>query len=117
MKSLCDRCAAVVSKREPDAPSGHAVQASTFGDRFPDLQYFLEHLRKNGPEAGTGCLTLFFEAGVYKVCLNDRPEKRSSFVSHTSLGEAFRIADLQLRTGRVKWRQKGYKPQIPRPLF
>jgi len=47
---------------------------------------------------------MFFEQGVYKLAINDRPESRSCFVSSTSLSEAFLIADRGLRTGGLRWR-------------
>lgn len=117
MKTYCEKCGKAEGLQPYSATPASGVQASTFAEKFPDLQKFLEVPRNVAQGVATGAITVFFEAGVYKCCLNDRPERRSSFVSHTSLGECFRIADLQLRTGRSKWRHKGYKPQIARPLF
>jgi hypothetical protein len=98
------------------------VQASTddrdaFALSFPSLYRFLAELRKKGHQMTSGTMTMFVEDGVYKLCLNDRPLDRSAFVAGNALAETFRIANDQLRTETVRWRQKGYQSQPNRRLF
>lgn len=96
-------------------PQVESVQMDTgprgrsFEEQYPRLQAFLERERGAGIGPKTGCLTLFYEDGKYKICLNDRPNNQSLFVASETLSEAFRIGDRQLGTGRAKWHKRGYK--------
>lgn len=58
----------------------------------------------------TGTLTLFLEAGCFKLCLNDRPNARSAFISGKTLTLAFDAAQVGMANSSINWRQKGYKP-------
>lgn len=87
-----------------------------FASNYPNLWKFLAQERASDNYHKTGCMTVFWENGVYKVCLNDRPGKRSTFVSSSGLGEAFQIADRGLHSGTLRWREKGYKQPQQRGL-
>lgn len=89
----------------------------SFAENYPSLYRFLAESRLNDGFSKTGCLTVFWEDGVFKVCMNDRPNLRSCFVSHPQLGVAFQIADRGLRSRSLKWRKKGYKGSDQPELF
>jgi len=97
-----------------DSASG--LSTPDFGMKYPNLHDFLARERPGSKWHKTGCLTMFWEDGVYKLCLNDRPNKKSTFVSHVELATAFQIADRGLRSGTLRWRQKGYKEPMQREL-
>jgi len=88
----------------------------SFAASFPRLQAFLEHPVGNSVGARTGCMTLFFEDGRYKLCLNDRPNNRSCFVSSPVHVECYRIAERGLQGNSLMWRTKGYKSPQQREL-
>ncbi len=85
------------------------LSSPLFRERWPQLFSFLVNHRGSGQNASTGTLTLFLEQGCFKLCLNDRPNLRSTFVSGKSLTAAFDAADVGMASGRLKWRQKGYQ--------
>ena len=105
--------------RPATTPEPNANDASTpvFAENYPRLYLFLEKPRKTSAYQKTGCLTIFWEDGVFKVCLNDRPNYRSAFVSAQGLGECFRIADRGLGTGTLKWNAKAYRGSAQKELF
>ena len=95
-------------------PASHVDVASSpvlgkFALTYPLLQAFLEEKRVSQNHHKTGCMTLFWDHGSYKLCLNDRPQERSTFVTGRSLGQLFAAADSGLECGQLEWRKKGYK--------
>lgn len=86
-----------------------------FQRNYPALHEFLAKIRESDHWQKTGTMTVIWEAGFYKLVLNDRPEKRSCFVSAQGLGEAFRIAERGLVARSLAWRKQGYKTK-PRPV-
>lgn len=94
-------------EQEPAIPS-----SAIFAENYPSLYRFLAEDRKNENFHPTGCFTVFWEDGVFKVNINDRPNGRSCFVSARGLGEAFLIADRGIRSGTLRWRaNKRYRAQ------
>jgi hypothetical protein len=85
-----------------------AVSSPGFVDLYPHLTEFLAKSRGSVQTATTGTLTLFLEAGIFKLCLNDRPLARSTFVSGSTLHLALFNAEGVLASGRAKWRTRGY---------
>lgn len=104
--------------RRVSKPSVDSVQAEpdlsspVFQESWPDLYKFLTIHRGSGQMASTGMLTMFIEQRRFKLCVNDRPNARSTFITGPSLTHCFGIADAGLRTGQLKWRQKGYKAPL-----
>lgn len=95
------------------------VAASTpvFAENYPHLYRFLSESRRTENFTKTGAMTVFWEDGVFKVCLNDRPNYQSCFVSHQELSGAFRIADRGLGSRGLTWRRKGYRDDRQGELF
>lgn len=85
------------------------VSSPGFEQNYPSLYGFLANVQETDQFQKTGSVTLFWEDGVYKLVLNDRPMKRSCFLSHTRLVELFHMADRGLRGGSIRWRRKGYR--------
>lgn len=86
-----------------------AVSRSTFAQNYPSLFRFLSEVRETSNFHKTGSVSVFWESGVFKVCLNDRPEYRSTFVSAQTLGETFLIADRGIRSRTLRWRKNRHK--------
>ena len=89
-----------------------AVSISSFAEKYPALFDMIGKSRKNEKFHERGCFTVFFEDGVFKVSLNDRPNGQSCFVSSPQLGQALCIADAGIRSGTLRWRaNKRYRAQ------
>lgn len=80
------------------------VSTPNFGQNYPSLYRFLKEKRETPGRHATGCMTIFWEDGVFKVSINDRPNGKSSFVSHGELQGALHIADRGIRSGTLQWR-------------
>jgi len=101
--------------------SGNGVSPETmstpgFEQNYPSLYAFLAEVRETSEFHHTGCVTLFWEDGVYKLVLNDRPLKRSCFLSNARLVELFHMADRGLRGDLLRWRRKGYRAPKRKPV-
>ncbi len=92
-----------------DGTVDQPVSSPGFRDLYPSLCEFLATPRTSGQKSTTGTLTLFLEDGCFKLCLNDRPRSRSTFVSGQSLRLALQAADAGLASNRLNWRTRGYK--------
>ena len=90
---------ATTEDREPEL-----LSRAMFAENYPSLFGLLAKHRENPKFHATGCITVFWEDGVFKVSINDRPEGRSCFVSHQELAGALRIADSGIRSGTLRWR-------------
>lgn len=84
------------------------VSSPGFVDKFPYLAEFLTKSRGDGQLPTTGTVTLFLEDGHFKLCLNDRPAARSTFVTGDTLGQVLDAADAALGSNTIKWRVRGY---------
>lgn len=82
-----------------------------FAKKYPELLDFLEIPRRSVQGFTTGSMTIFFEDGYFKICLNDRPNERSVFVTSQELSKGFELAELGLMSNSLNWRTKGYQSQ------
>jgi hypothetical protein len=80
-----------------------------FEKKYPALFRFVDSIRKGCAAEGTGTMLLFRDSHRWKLCLNDRPNAKSAFVSHQNLAEILTIADRGLEQKRLEWHQRGYK--------
>ncbi len=88
------------------------LSTPAFETRYPSLYRFIAESRENDKYHNRGCLTVFWEDGVFKLSINDRPNCQTCFVSHPELGGCFLIADRGLRSKTLKWRRnKRYAAQ------
>lgn len=90
-----------VIKEEQDA-----LDASTpvFGRKYPMLWKFFQKKQRSPGIKPNGCITLFYEDFRFKLCVNDRPNNRSLFVSAKEPADAFALAEQALSSDRVGWR-------------
>jgi len=89
--------------------SGHAAPAEfsdhEFKREYPRLyNYFSDTKWDDGTARKTTTLLLFLEAGMVKLCLNDRATNRQAFISARTLTEALTLADEGLSQDSVDWR-------------
>ena len=76
---------------------------------WPALFRFLHIKRETAETAKTGSLTIFTIDGRVKLVLNDRPNRKSCFLSGEHFGDVFRKAEEMLAAGTCQWRAKGYQ--------
>jgi len=73
-----------------------------------------DHLRsvkyEDGVARQTSTLMLFSDNGTLKLCLNDRDNARSVFVSGQNIMEAFELLEKGLRESSLDWKMKGNRP-------
>lgn len=86
-----------------------AASIPQFGETHPELWKLLAITRETSNFHKRGSITLFWEDGVFKVVLNDRPNFRSSIVSHQQLGGALGMADAGITTGNLAWRKNRHQ--------
>lgn len=72
--------------------------------KWPALWKFFQEKRRKTNIRANGCLTLFFEDGRFKLCVNDRANQRSLFVSGSEVAEVFDLANRALESDKVGWR-------------
>lgn len=87
----------------PDQDTSMA-SSPVFAENYPSLYGFVSKDRKSENFHARGSFTVFWEDGVFKVNLNDRPNGLSTFVSSPELACALRIADSGIRSGTLRWR-------------
>lgn len=80
------------------------VSRPSFAKNYPQLWDFLAKKRESEYFNKTGTFSVFWEDGVFKVFLMDRPAGTSTCVSAPELHEALQIADRGIRSGTLKWR-------------
>jgi hypothetical protein len=59
-------------------------------------------------------LTVFYEGGRCKLCLNNRAECATGWVSGDSLHEAMKAMDEALSLGKLDWRKNGRRNGLQR---
>ena len=78
---------------------------TTFADHYPAL---LEYLSENRWEDGTArecaTLTVFFEDGLFKCCLNDRANSRVAWCSSLLWDDLLEQLDHGIQEGKLAWR-------------
>ena len=80
-----------------------------FGETHRQLWGLLSISRETANFHKRGAITLFWEDGVFKVVLNDRPNFRSAIVSHQQLGGALGLADAGMESGNLTWRKNRHQ--------
>lgn len=109
MGQLKNRAAKTSRSKSPTEPK--PLSRPNFAKKFPELLDFLEIPRRSVQGFTTGSMTIFFEDGYFKICLNDRPNQRSVFVTSQELSKGFELAELGLISNSLNWRTKGYQAQ------
>jgi hypothetical protein len=86
--------------------SGAAVPGARDSRDLPALTEFLAcGTYESGDRRETGTVTLFWEAGVWKCCLNDRDQGMVGFITLPELVDAILFLEEALVEGRGEWRQ------------
>jgi hypothetical protein len=86
-----------------------AAGSLPFDKKYPALFRFVDSIRLGCAAEGTGTMLLFRDSTKWKLCLNDRPNAKSAFVTHRNLAELLAIADIGIAQKRLEWHQRGYK--------
>lgn len=93
-------------KASPPGGQGGGMVASAFGEGYPALwEYLTLAAWDDGKPRQTATLTVFCEEGVVKLCLNDRDQDRSGWVSAATVETALERLDADLREDEVDWRR------------
>jgi len=76
-------------------------------NRCPEVWAYLADTKyADGQPRATATLMVIVESGVVKVCLNDRDNDRSAWVSGRSFQEALEALEVGLVGGRTDWRAR-----------
>lgn len=83
-----------------------------FAASYPFLHSHLSDTRYSDDSARvTSTLLVFVDSGCLRLCINDRDNGRSCFVSRSTFEEALAALEKGLREGSLDWRKKGgYNP-------
>jgi hypothetical protein len=85
--------------------SGAAVPGARDSRDLPALTEFLAAgTYESGDRRETGTVTLFFEGGVWKACLNDRDQGMVGFLTLPELVDAILVLEEALAQGKGEWR-------------
>lgn len=104
-----------IGKRPTADVNGHALPAEgnrdAWGDQFPVLfDYLTATTWEGGEPRETANLTLFWQDGMFKVCIHDKDLNRVLFVAGASVLEALSRADRDIESGRADWRPSKDRP-------
>lgn len=105
------------SKRDdPVITNGWPAQEPLLKD-FPTLLEFLSLSSwPNGEERTTGTMTISCYQGRCSICLNDRDQERSQFVSADTLKDAFKAAEKIADGSGGGWRPTRWGNKAKKPL-
>lgn len=103
----------MVKKSEDPRPRGEDGQVATdtvFAKRHPELwSHLADEQYEDGSPRERSTLMVFVEDGLVKLCLNDRDQNRTAWISALTLQEAMGALEKGLAGGRLDWRVK--RPQ------
>lgn len=89
-----------------DVPHDGYASDPKWAKDFPAIhEYLTVAPGDSGNAAKTATLTIFSEAGMFKICLNDRAEGYSAFASGETVTEALEALEGQLSSGNTDWRE------------
>lgn len=91
--------------RSNAAAEAPVAQAGAWAEAYPSLVEYLTSVRwADGKAREVATLLMVAEGGAWKVCLHDRANGRSVWVSGQSPYEALEVLDGQLETDTAVWR-------------
>jgi len=100
-------------------PADAEFNDADFSKQYPTLSMYLTLTKyEKGESRVTSTLLIFLESNVLRVCLNDRDNNRSVFVTGETVESALMSLENGLLSDRLEWRTKnwGSKSQ-DRPTF
>lgn len=98
----------VVAEAGENGGSSRSLESCQFLKGLPTVAEFLSLSRwEDGASRETGTVTLFFEEGLLKACLNDRDSGSSAFISARTFTSLFQAMEKGLLAGSLEWRQRG----------
>jgi len=90
-----------------DLPEGVACADAGWVAKWPAVTSHLFDLKyDDGTPRATSTLMILGEHGVVKVCLNDREEARSAWVSGRAVDEALEALEAGLVADSLDWRAR-----------
>ena len=99
------------SQNGTNGPVDPYLSLGGWAEQFPALCEFLVETKwEDGQVRKPGTVTLFFDDGAWKLCLNDKDSSCVAFVSAGSPLGTFEVAEAGLTGGALDWRiQKSFK--------
>jgi len=74
---------------------------------YPTLySYLTERVYGDGKSRVTSTLLIFLEDGVLRICINDRDNNRSAFITGQTIDEALASIEAKLCGDTMEWRMK-----------
>jgi hypothetical protein len=85
-------------------------EAPVWATAYPSLsEYVSSAVWEDGTPRETSTLLMFFEEGLFKMCLTDRALQRSLWSSGEEPADCWATLEVLLTEGRGEWRKsKGY---------
>lgn len=109
-----ERSVRFLRKPSPDAPSPEGVnlgEGDHFWDELPALREWMGTCKwDDGSERTVPTLLMLWQDGAWKLCLNDREEGRSCWVSSSCVLGALQALEEVLAEGTAEWRRSQPKP-------
>lgn len=85
-------------------------EGNSFAKRLPALtEYLTAGTWEDGTTRETSTLLVFWQDGIYKVCLNDRASEKTLWASGGSILDALDALEAMLATGQGEWRESASK--------
>lgn len=86
----------------------------SFAEQFPTLNDYLTVTKwDDGRIRTTATLLIFVDNGSLKVCINDRDNSRSAFVSEATFAALLDTLEAKLTAETLDWRMKGRNGNSP----
>ena len=83
---------------------------SAFASEFPTIfEYLTSRQWADGSPRVTSTLLVFLENGVLRICINDRENVRSAFITAPTFGEALASLEAKLCGETLEWRFKNQR--------
>jgi hypothetical protein len=106
---LWESAMSVLRKRDTRSASdtaGGPLSPDLFSTAYPGLLEMLSSVKwPDGSRRASSTLLIFLDQGQAKLCLNDRDQGLTAWVSGSSISEALASLEASLQTERLEWRK------------
>lgn len=86
--------------------SGDNFEDEKFGKQFPAITEFLTvSVLGDGQTRTPSSITMFFEEGLFKLCLSERDRNLTLWATGPTLQDAFKTLEGRLSSPRPEWRR------------
>jgi len=92
---------------EQNGPREEPFSDLQWSEEYPTVySYLTERMYADNKPRVTSTLLMFVEDGIFRLCINDRDNLRSAFVTAPSVAEALATLEAKLLEESLDWRRK-----------